>query len=192
MNFLKVFFGALIYMFWSVLIGYLVAPLLPWAIVIAALVAGIYAGLKIGFRDAMKNGFVAGLVGGITLGVISLYTPTVYGIPLSVSIVGFLSPLGVSTVPLISIPVMAAVGCLFGAAGGLLGSITHLRKIFLFLVLFTLFMFYLALDNVAWYLGRATWEWSLSHVLTHWIDISVSLAFAFAVVALADVLKLYQ
>jgi hypothetical protein len=192
MNFGKIFFGALIYMFWSVLIGYLIAPLLPWAIIIAALVAGIYAGLKIGFRDAVKNGFVAGLVGGITLGIISLYTPTVYGIPLSVSIVGFLSPLGISAVSLISIPTMAVVGCLFGAVGGLLGSITHLRKIFLFLVLFTLFMFYLALDNAAWYLGRMDWEWSISHVLTHWIDISVSLAFAFVVVALADVLKIYQ
>ena len=192
MNFGKIFFGALIYMFWSVLIGYLVAPLLPWAIIIAALVAGIYAGLKISFRDAIKNGFVAGLAGGIILGIISLYTPTLYGIPLSVSIVGFLSPLGIAAVPLISIPVMAVVGCVFGAFGGLLGSITHLRKIFLFLVLFTLFMFYLALDNVAWYAGRESWDWSISLVLTHWVDITVSLAFAFVVVALADILKIYQ
>ena len=192
MNFGKVFFGALIYMFWSVLIGYLVAPLVSWAIIIAALVAGVYAGLKISFRDAVKNGFVAGLVGGIVLGMISLYTPTVYGIPLSVSIAGFLSPLGISIVSWIAIPILIVIGCFFGAIGGLLGSITHLRKVFLFLVLFTLFMFYLALDNVAWYLGRSTWEWSISHVLTHWVDISVSLTFAFVVVALADILKLYQ
>jgi hypothetical protein len=192
MNFGKIFFGALIYMFWSVLIGYLIAPLVSWAIIIAALVAGIYAGLKISFRDGVKNGLVAGLVGGIVLGVVSLYTPTVYGIPLSVSIAGFLSPLGIAAVPLITIPTLAAIGCIFGAFGGLLGSITHLRKIFLILVLFTLFMFYLALDNVAWYLGRTSWEWSISHVLTHWVDITVSLGFALFVVFLAHVLKLYQ
>ncbi len=191
----KVVMGALIYMIWSVLIGYFIVYLISWAVVIAALVAGIYAGFKTKTHKAVTNGLVAGLVGGITLGFVSLYTPTLYGIPLSVSIAGFLTPL-ISIVSekisWIAIPTLAIVGSLFGAIGGLLGSITQLRKIFLFLTLFTLFLFYLALDNVVWWWGRSSWDWSISLVLTHWVDIVVSLAFSFFVVILAHVLKIYQ
>ena len=190
----KVVIGALIYMFWSVLIGYLIVQLVSWAVIIAALVAGIYAGFKVKTRNGVFNGLVAGLFGGIALGVVSLYVPTLYGIPLSVSIADFLNPIAdiASAIPFVTVPVLASIGAFFGTIGGLLGSITQLRKIFLFLVLFTLFMFYLALDNLAWYVGRASWEWSLSHVLTHWVDITVSLGFAMFVVMLAHILKLYQ
>ena len=190
----KVVFGSLIYMFWTVIIGYLFIQLASWAIIISALIAGIYSGFKTRTKRGTWNGFAAGLAGGIILGVASLYTPTIYGIPLSTSVTEFLNPFSniASLMPWISIPTLAVIGCIFGSIGGLFGSITQLRKIFLFLVLFTMFMFYLALDNVAWYLGRTSWEWSLTHVLTHWVDITVSLAFALFVVVLADVLKIYQ
>ena len=188
----KVVIGALIYMFWSVLIGYLIVYLVSWAVIIAALVAGIYAGFKVRPHKGIINGLMAGLVGGISLGIVSIYMPTIYGIPLHVSIDGFLNPLVglVSAMSWISIPAMAVIGAVFGTIGGLLGSMTQLRKIFMFLTLFTLFMFYLALDNLAWYWGRSSWEWSISHVLTHWVDITVSLIFAFFVIVLAHVLKI--
>ena len=188
----KVVIGALIYMFWSVLIGYLIIQLVSWAVIIAALVAGIYAGFKTKTNKGVINGLMAGLVGGVTLGIVSIYTPTIYGIPLHVSITGLLNPLidAASIIPWISIPSLAIIGVVFGTIGGFMGSIIQLRKIFLFLTLFTLFMFYLAIDNLAWYWGRASWEWSVSHVLTHWVDITVSLAFSFFVVVLAHVLKI--
>jgi hypothetical protein len=190
----KVIVGALIYMFWSVLIGYLIVYLVSWAIIIAALVAGIYAGFKTKTSKGVINGLMAGLVGGITLGVVSIYMPTIYGVPLHVSIAGFLNPLVEmsSLIPWLNVPALAVIGVVFGTIGGLIGSISKLRKIFLFLTLFTLFMFYLALDNVAWWWGRATWDWSISLVLTHWVDITVSLGFSLFVVILAHVLKIYQ
>ena len=155
--------------------------------------AGIYAGYKIDTKTGTKNGFAAGLFGGLAIGIISLYIPTVYGVPLSVSVASFLNPfIDAASSYWISVPTLAIVGCVFGAIGGFLGSINQLRKIFLFLVLFTLFMFYLALDNVAWYMGRADWQWSISHVLTHWVDITISLGFALFIVLLAHVLRLYQ
>jgi hypothetical protein len=188
----KIVIGALIYMFWSVLIGYLIVYLVSWAVIIAALVAGIYAGFKVKSHKGMVNGLMAGLIGGIALGIVALYTPTIYGIPLHVSIAGFLNPLVdvVSIMPWISIPAMAVIGAVFGTIGGLLGSITQLRKIFMFLTLFTLFMFYLAIDNLAWYWGSTPWQLSISHVLTHWVDITVSLGFAFFVVVMTHVLKI--
>jgi len=190
----KIVIGAIIYMVWAVLIGYLVIYLLTWAIIIAALVAGIYAGFGAKTHKGIANGFMAGLFGGIILGTASIYTPTVYGIPLSVSIANFLTPMIniTSTISWLSIPTLAVIGSIFGAMGGLLGSVTKLRKIFLFLTLFTLFLFYLALDNVAWYWQRYPWNWSISHVLTHWVDITVSLIFASVVVVLAHVLKIYE
>lgn len=194
MDFGKIVVGAVIYIVWSVLIGYFIVYLISWAVVIAALVAGIYAGFKTKPHKAITNGFMAGLIGGIALGTVSLYTPTLYGIPLSVSIAGFLTPLismVSTTMSWIAIPTLAIVGSVFGTIGGLLGSVTKLRKIFLFLTLFTLFLFYLALDNVAWWWGRASWDWSISLVLTHWVDIVVSLAFALFITILAHALKIY-
>jgi len=194
MDISKIIIGAIIYMVWSVLIGYFIIYLIPWAVIIAALVAGIYAGFKTKVFTGMVNGFMAGLVGGIVLGFVSLYTPTIYGIPLSVSVAGFLTPMismFSTTISWFAIPTLAIVGSIFGTLGGLMGSITKLRKVFLFLTLFTLFLFYAALDNLAWWWGRASWEWSISHVLTHWVDITVALIFAFFVVFLAHILKIY-
>lgn len=192
MNVHKIVIGAFVYMLWTVLIGFLVPQLLTWAVVIAALVSGIYCGLKVRKMDGAKNGFVACLIGGLVLGIVSMMVPTVYGISLSASIEASFSPFGIGSYPFVSVVLLCAVGAVFGTLGGFLGSINQLRKIFLFLVLFTLFMMYLALDNVAWYLGRASVEWSMSHVLTHWVDITVSLSFALVVVILAHVLKIYQ
>ncbi|MFH0929538.1 MAG: DUF5518 domain-containing protein [Candidatus Aenigmatarchaeota archaeon] len=192
MNVHKIVIGSLIYMVWSVLIGFLVAPLLSWALVVAALVAGIYAGFKVKSLDGAKNGFLVGIIGGLALGIVAMSVPTVYGVSLSASIENSISPFSISGIPFASVVMLAAIGAVFGMLGGLLGSLNQLRKIFLFLVLFTLFMMYLALDNVAWYLGRESVEWSMGHVLTHWVDIAVSLGFAFAVVVLAHVLKIYQ
>lgn len=192
MNVHKIVIGLLIYMFWSLLIGYLIASLLAWALIIAALVAGVYAGFKVSRIDGTKNGFIAGLAGGLLLGLLSMFMPTLYGIPLSTMVSELLNPYAMADIPFASVVVLAGIGALFGAVGGFFGAINQMRKIFLFFVLFTLFMFYLALDNVAWYLGTRTVEWSMSHVLTHWVDITVSLAFAFAVVLLAHILKIYQ
>jgi len=186
--------AALIYIIWSVLTGYFIVYLIDWAIIISALAAGIYAGFKTKAFEGLFNGFIAGLTGGIALGFISLYVPTVAGIPLSVSVAGFLTPMismFSTTFSWFSIPTLAIVGSVFGALGGLMGSLTQLRKIFLFLTLFTLFLFYAALDNLAWWWGRADWVWTISVVLTHWIDISVALVFAFFITFLAHVLKIY-
>lgn len=186
--------AAMIYIIWSVLIGYFVVYLIDWAVIVAALVAGIYAGFKTKAFEGLFNGFIAGLVGGIILGSISLYIPTMAGIPLSVSIAGFLTPMismFSTTLSWFSIPTLAIVGSVFGAIGGLMGSLAQLRKIFLFLTLFTLFLFYAALDNLAWWWGRADWNWTISVVLTHWIDNSVALAFALFVTILAHFLKIY-
>lgn len=194
MNFNRIIPAAMIYIIWSVLIGYLIVYLIDWAVIISALVAGIYAGFKTKAFQGLFNGFIAGLAGGIILGSISLYVPTIAGIPLSVSIAGFLTPvisMFSTTISWFSIPILAIVGSIFGAIGGLMGSLTQLRKIFLFLTLFTLFLFYAALDNLAWWWGRADWNWSISVVLTHWIDISVALVFAIFITFLAHFLKVY-
>ena len=192
MNLRKIVIGALIYLIWSVLIGYFVIYLISWALVIAALVAGIYTGFRIKTSEALQNGFAAGFIGGIILGVVSLFVPSIYGIPLSIPIIGFLIPFNIpTTISWVVIPILSLVGAAFAMLGATLGSITKLRKLFLFLTLFTLFLFYAALDNVAWWWGRASWTWSISHVLTHWVDITVSLGFAFFVIILAHILKIY-
>jgi len=184
----------MIYIIWSVLIGYFIVYLIDWAVIIAALVAGIYAGFKTKAFEGLFNGFVAGLIGGIILGFISLYIPTVAGIPLSVSVAGFLTPMismFSTAMSWFSIPTLAIIGSVFGAVGGLMGSLAQLKKIFLFLTLFTLFLFYAALDNLAWWWGRADWNWTISVVLTHWIDNSVALVFALLLTILAHFLKIY-
>ena len=193
-NFFRIIVGAITYIFWAFLIGYFVTDLAPYAAIIAALGAGIYAGHKSKSHAGIINGFLAGLIGGIAGGFVSLYVPTIAGIPLSVSVAGFLTPvisMFSTAMSWFAIPTLAIVGSIFVTVGGLMGSITQLRKIFLFLILFTLFLFYAALDNVAWWWGRASWDWSTTHVLTHWVDITVALIFAFFVTVLAHVLKVY-
>ncbi len=194
MDFKKIISGSIIYMIWSVLIGYFISYLMSWAVIISAIVAGIYAGYKSKSQEAIINGFLAGLFGGMVLGIVSLYVTDIYGIPLSVSVANFLLPIiniFSSTISWFSIPSLSIVGSIFGAVGGLMGSITKLRKIFLFLTLFSLFLFYAALDNLAWWWGRAPWNWSISIVLTHWIDISVAFVFALFVTILAHIFKIY-
>jgi len=191
-NFEKIIFSSIIFMIWSVLIGYFISYLIPYAVIIAAISAGIYAG----FRDvkymAITNGFIAGLCGGLALGIVSIYIPNIAGIPLSVSIAVFLTPMiniVTTTIPWFIIPSLAIIGSIFGAFGGLIGSIEKLKNILLFLTLFTLFIFYLALDNVAWWWGRAEWNWSISLVLMHWVDISMAFLFSILIMFIYKILK---
>ncbi len=83
------------------------------------------------------------------------------------------------------------VGLVFGSIGGLIGSREELKRIIMFLTLFTLFIFYAALDNVAWTWDRGDIRSSISVVLTHYIDVSMAFAFAFLVMILAYVFKVY-
>jgi hypothetical protein len=194
MKFKKIIFASLIYAIWSVLIGYLVPPLAIWASVIAAVVAGIYVGRKNSVSNAILSGALAGLIGGIVYSFVTVYTTSLYGIPLDVPTAGWLTPLlepFKSYYAYFAIPTLSLIGLFFGSIGGLFGSIAKLRKIFLFLTLFTLFIFYAALDNVAWWWGRADVKWSMSVVLTHWIDIYMAFAFALFVTVLAYCLKIY-
>ena len=189
----KIIIGALFYAMWSALIGYLIAELVPWAMVISALVTGIYCGLNKTHLNGMKTGFIAALIGGLILGVASLYLPTIYDIPLSIPISGFLNPFfNTRNLEYVIVILTASLtGAVFGTFGGLLGSISELKTIFFFLTLFTLFLFYTAFDNVAWFWGKEPWNWSLTHVLTHWVDITVALIFSAFVTLLSKILKVY-
>ena len=195
MNFKKIILASLIYVIWAVLIGYLVPILSIWAVLISATVAGIYAGRKNSPPYALINGSLAGLIGGIIYGIVTLYTTSIAGIPLEVSIaswlVPFLNMFNISS-QYFALPALSLICLLFGLIGGLIGSIAKLRKIFLFLVLFTLFIFYAALDNVAWWWGRAEVRSSMSVVLTHLIDLSVAFVFAVVITILAHILKIYK
>jgi hypothetical protein len=194
MKFKKIVFASLLYAIWAVLIGYLIPPLAIWASVISAIVAGIYVGRKNNISSAVVSGALAGLIGGIIYSIVTVYTTSIYGIPLDVSIAAWLTPfLSLVKIPYqyFTIPTLSLIGLLFGSIGGFFGSITKLKKIFLFLSLFTLFVFYAALDNVAWWWGRADVRWSMSVVLTHWIDVSIAFVFAFLVTILAHYLKIY-
>jgi len=194
MKFKKIVLASLMYVIWSVLIGYLIPPLSIWASVIAAVVVGIYVGRKNSVSEAVVSGALAGLIGGIIHSIVSVYITSIYGIPMDVStstwITAILETVKIPSAYLI-IPSLSLIGLLFGSIGGLFGSIAKLKKIFLFLTLFTLFVFYAALDNVAWWWGRADVRWSVSVVLTHWIDLSVAFVFAFIVTILVHFLKIY-
>jgi len=56
--------------------------------------------------------------------------------------------------------------------------------------LFILYIFYGAIDNVAWNWGRTDWTWnmSISHVLNNRIDIFVAVVFAAFTTVLSYVL----
>lgn len=189
----KLIIGALFYFVWSILIGYIITQLITWSMVIAALVTGVYVGLKKDYTEGTFTGLFTGFLGGLLLGVSSLFIPSIYGIPISIPITGFLVPIlniG-ATSPMIVILTTTLVGALFGALGGFMGSIAELKRVFFFLVLFVLFLFYTAFDNVAWFWGKEPWDWSLAHVLTHWVDITVALVFSLFVSILSKVLKVY-
>jgi len=190
----KIAYASIIYAIWSVLIGYLVPLIETWAAILAALVAGVYIGYGSKAFEGVSGGVIAGLIGGVVSGAIILRMPSFAGIPLRVS-TSYLTPaLGLieTTAPWLSNVVLAATGIVFGGIGGLIGSRQKLGKVFLFLTLFVLFIFYGAIDNMVWNWGRTDWTWnmSISHVLTNRIDLFVAVVFAIFVTIMADILKI--
>jgi hypothetical protein len=193
MDIKKVIIASLIYAFWSFLIGYFVPEIAGWATIMAALAAGIYVGYKSDVGKSFDNGLLAGLLGGIFGAVIMNYTPSLLGIPLKVATSEFLSPIAElieTSFPWVSELFLIVIGTIFGGIGGIIGSRKKLGKVFLFLTLFLLFIFYGAIDNVAWNWGRADWTWnmSISHVLTNRIDLFIAVVFAAFTTILAFVL----
>jgi hypothetical protein len=196
MDFRKIAFASLIYMIWSVLIGFFVPVLATWSAIIAAIVAGIYIGHGSKASEGITGGVLAGLIGGIISGVIVLYTPSIAGIPLRVSSSNFLNPalnLIETNVPWFSNAALSVVGMIFAGIGGLLGSREKLGRVLLFFALFTLFIFYGAIDNMVWNWGRSDWSWnmSISHVLTNRIDLFVAVVFAIFITIVSYLLKVY-
>jgi hypothetical protein len=193
MDFKKIAYAAVIYMVWSVLIGFFVPLLTTWAAILAALAAGIYAGHKSKSHEGFTSGLLAGLAGGILGGTLMIYMPSIAGVPLKVSTSEFLSPV-VEFIdvnfPWVSNLDLIIVGTIFGGIGGFIGSKEKLGKVFLFLTLFILYIFYGAIDNVAWNWGRSDWTWnmSISHVLTNRIDLFIAAVFAVITTILALIL----
>jgi hypothetical protein len=196
-GFRKIVYAAIMYMVWSILIGYFILDLAPYAAMLAALGAGIYAGYKNHPLIGMANGFLAGLIGGIVTGVISIYTPNIAGIPISVSVASFLTPIFSSISPssyLFPTTALTVIGLFFGLIGGLIGSIKKLRGVFLFITMFLLFIILGAVDNAAWNILKPGWTWnmSFSHVLTNEIDLFVAVVFAFFVTILTYLMNLHK
>lgn len=196
-SYFRILTGALIYIFWAFLIGYFIADLMSYAAIIAAIGAGIYAGHKSKVYSGTINGIACGALGGIAGGIISMFIPSIAGIPLSVSIASFLIPV-VETVSLttsmLSVVSLTVVGLIFGGLGGMLGSIKHLRGMLLLVTMFLLFIFYGAVDNAAWNINKEGWTWnmSFSHVLTNRVDLLVAIAFAVVVTILSYTLDLFK
>lgn len=192
MNLKKIVYASIIYIIWAVLIGYFVPVIETWAALLAALAAGIYVGYGSKAFEGVSGGVIAGLIGGIVSSAIIIQIPNFAGIPLRVSM-SFLDPVAglIETVPWFSNIVLAVTGIVFGGIGGLIGSREKLGKVFLFLTLFILFIFYGAIDNMVWNWGRIGWTWnmSISHVLTNRIDLFVAVVFAAFVTILAHILK---
>jgi hypothetical protein len=183
MKFRKVLIASSIYMIWSVLIGYFVPIIEGWATIMAALAAGIYVGYKSKSDEALQDGLIAGLAGGVVGGIIISLVPSFAGIPLRVADPELLSPvirMIELSFPWASTLALILIGTIFGGVGGIMGCKERLGKVFLFFVLFLLFIFYGAIDNVAWNWGRTDWTWnmSVSHVLTNQIDLFVAVVFA--------------
>ncbi|MFH1229721.1 MAG: DUF5518 domain-containing protein [Candidatus Aenigmatarchaeota archaeon] len=193
MNFKKIVLAALIFTVWSLLIGYFVPMLEGWATIMAALTAGIYAGYKTKGGEGFDNGLMAGFVGGVACGIIINTVSSFAGIPMKVATSEFLSPtieLVEGSFPWASTLALIIIGIIFAGMGGIIGSKQKLGKVFLFFVLFLLFIFYGAIDNVAWNWGREDWTWnmSVSHVLMNQIDIFVAVVFAAFTTLLAVIL----
>ncbi|MEM5778756.1 MAG: DUF5518 domain-containing protein [Candidatus Aenigmatarchaeota archaeon] len=187
----KVVFASLIYIFWSVLIGFFVPVLSTWSSILAALAAGIYAGYK--SKEGFFNGLLAGLIGGIIGGVLISFIPNFYGIPLRVSKSEILQPvlqLIEFSFPWVLNLDLIITGIIFGGIGGFIGSKEKLKFVFIFLTLFILYIFYGAIDNMVWNWGRSDWSWnmSISHVLTNRIDLFVAVVFAAFTTILAYIL----
>jgi hypothetical protein len=182
---------------WVILIGYFVEDLAPYAAIIAALAAGIYVGQKTHPLTGMASGFLAGLIGGVATGILSISVPNVAGVPISVSVTNYVSPVITSIAPsasLFSFTALTMIGLFFGLVGGLLGSIRQLRPVFLFFSMFLIFIFLGAVDNAAWNINTPNWTWvmSFSHVLTNEVDIWVALAFSLIVTVLTYLMNLHK
>ncbi len=189
-DFLKILYGAITYGVWSILLGFFVLDLAPYAAILSAVGAGIYVGRNSKPNIALASGLMAGLVGGIATGILSVYINNIGGISLSVSVTSFLTPVILSITPskfLFPVTSLALIGLLFGALGGLLGSIKKLRGFFLFIALFFLFIIYGAIDNAAWNILKPGWTWYMSfqHVLTNETDLVVALIYSAFVTLLA-------
>jgi hypothetical protein len=196
LDYLKIIYSALIYSICSILIGYFILDLAPYAAILAALGAGIYAGHKSKAITGITHGLIAGIIGGIITGITSIYVKNIAGIPLSISVTNLIIPIISSVSPtssLFSTTALVLIGLFFGAIGGLMGSIKKLRGVFLFLTLFLLFIIFGAVDNAAWNIMEPDWTWniSFSHVLTNPIDLFVAIMFAFIVTILAYVMSLF-
>lgn len=196
-DFIKIFYGSIIYGTWSILLGFFVLDLAPYAAIISALGAGIYVGRKCNTVTAITSGLLTGLVGGILTGILSMNINNIAGIPLSITVANFLSPIVSSISPssiLFPTTALALIGLVFGGIGGLLGSIEKLRGIFLFLALFFLFIIYGAVDNAAWNLFKPGWTWnmSFSHVLTNQIDLFVAIVYSLGVTILIYIMNLFK
>lgn len=183
MNFKKIIFAALIFVIWSVLIGYFIPSIATWATIIAAIAAGIYAGYGSKIHEGFSQGILAGLIGGILGGVLISYIPSFYGIPLKVSTSEFLGStmnLIEYSFPWISNLDLVISGIIFGGIGGFIGSKQELKYVLIFVTLFILYIFYGAIDNVAWNWQSPGWTWnmSISHVLTNRIDLFIAVVFS--------------
>ncbi len=177
---LKVILGAIIFVTWFALVAYFLPIIASLSALIAALVTGVYVGRGKKTHDAINKGAMAGLMGGVLNGILGIYVNSVAGIPLTVPTIEFILPYVVSTTLLYSPLALAIIGVVYGAIGGFLGSIKHLKFVFLFFTLIGLFLLYGAIDNVVWNWGTPGWTWNMSvtHVLTNNIDISVAIGFA--------------
>ena len=193
MNVSKIFIGMIIYIVWSVLIGFFVPLIETWASIIAALTAGIYVGYKSKGGGGFTDGLLAGLTGGIIGGVLMSYIPRFAGIPLKVSTSEFLSPalqFVQSSFPWVLNLDLVVTGFVFGGIGGFIGSREKLKYALIFLTLFVLYIFYGAIDNVAWNWTTPNWTWnmSVSSVLTNRIDLFIAVVFAAVTTILAFIL----
>jgi len=195
LDFEKIIYAAILYGVCSILIGYFVLDLAPYAALLAALGAGIYVGRRNKPLTAIASGFVAGLIGGLATGILSIYVKNIAGIPLSVSVTNYLKPIIATVSPtsfLFPVVALTLIGLFFGAIGGLMGSIEKLRGVFLLFTIFLLFILLGAVDNAAWNILKPgwTWEMSFSHVLTNKLDLFVAAVFAVIVTVLAYTMNL--
>ena len=193
----KIVIASVLYSMMVILIGYFLPEIEAYAAVIAALSAGVYAGYCFRSKAGMANGFLAGLIGGIATGVMSVSMKSIAGIPISISVAGVFQPIISSISPspsLVSATALVVIGIFFGTLGGLVGSIRHLRPMFLLVTMFSLFIILGAIDNAAWNVNTPDWTWEMSflHVLHNRLDIAVAAVFAVFVTIMTYVMDMFR